>query len=228
MVSTRTSLLAACLTAVLAAQPRHSPNIPVLTVCELLRNLNHYRGKDVVLVGVAGWTFDGGFFDEPCEPGHRVFIQGHRWLSMVGWVSRGFSDQVPVDERTILDKLLQVRGYADIANHCPAPTVSSNRNSAEVCTWFLGDVVAVYGRIESPARLRPQRFPNNRNVPGNAFGANGTVPARILATASKTLVAGRGILVAPKPPTRSPPELPEPPAIPAPTGVPTPPWFLPS
>jgi len=34
---------------------------PVLTVCEALRDLKLYNGKDVVIVGRSAWTFEGTF-----------------------------------------------------------------------------------------------------------------------------------------------------------------------
>jgi hypothetical protein len=38
---------------------------------------------------------------------------------------------------------------------------------------------AVYGRLEAPLKLRPQSTSASHSRPGNGYGANGTVPARL-------------------------------------------------
>ena len=45
----------------LAAQPQSRPTVPVLTLCEALRDLNLYRGKQVAIVARAGGTFEDTF-----------------------------------------------------------------------------------------------------------------------------------------------------------------------
>jgi hypothetical protein len=37
-------------------------SIPVLTVCEALRDLKLYNGKDVMIVGRSAWTFAKALF----------------------------------------------------------------------------------------------------------------------------------------------------------------------
>src|ERR1700678_3227061 len=51
---------------------------PVLAVCEALHDLKLYNGKDVVIVGRFGGTFDGTFLTEDCEPDGRIRVQGNR------------------------------------------------------------------------------------------------------------------------------------------------------
>jgi hypothetical protein len=85
-------------------------------------------------------------------------------------------DNFPVDESKLRSKV-------------PTQAVVSN----EYYDW-----TAMYGRIESPRRLKPHRPPvatERRNVPGNGYGANGSVPAKIVVFISKTLVRGRGSVI---------------------------------
>src|SRR5262249_15115875 len=51
----------------LAAQPQSRPTVPVLTLCEALRDLNLYRGKQVAIVARSVWTFEGTFLSGKCE-----------------------------------------------------------------------------------------------------------------------------------------------------------------
>ena len=213
MVNARLALLAACWTYAGGACAQESRAVPVLTVCEILRNLKVYSGKTVVIVARSGWTFEGTFMDEQCEPDGRILIRGHRWLSMIEQVYSTRDNVVqplvfPADETLLWTKLTQVSGYTE-------PTGEN---------W-----VAVYGRIESPIRLKQHR-PRGWNAPsyaGNGYGANGTVPARIREISSKTLIQGHGFFAAPKQ-LRSLLDLPEPPLLSIPF-VPTPPpvWLSP-
>ena len=47
------------------------------------RDIGLYAGKDVVIVGYSGWTFEGRFMHEKCESDDRITIQGRKWLSMI-------------------------------------------------------------------------------------------------------------------------------------------------
>src|SRR5450755_4313167 len=86
---------------------------PVLTVCEALRDLKLYNGKDVMIVGRSAWTFEGTFLSEHCEPDGRTMVQGNRWLSAI-YVS-GEDQQsrtqpsVHFDEELLRQKLVEVK-----------------------------------------------------------------------------------------------------------------------
>lgn len=38
----------------------------VLTVCEALRHVQQYRGREIIVVGLYGWAMEGGFLSENC------------------------------------------------------------------------------------------------------------------------------------------------------------------
>lgn len=59
-------------------QAQEHATVPVVTVCEVLRGLDVYRGRSVIVVGNAYWTLDGTFMDGKCEPENLVLLQGHR------------------------------------------------------------------------------------------------------------------------------------------------------
>jgi len=168
------SLLAACLLASEPNQTEPTQNVPVLTVCEALTGLKSHAGKDVVLVGLSGPTIEGTFISESCEADGRLSIQGHRWLSMVEVSGdEKFSSERArpnFDESVLRAKLLRV-----------AATTRLSAGAKD--NPFSGRWRAVFGRLVSPGTLRPPRPPSNsrtENLPGNGFGANGSVPARIL------------------------------------------------
>lgn len=215
MGSAKMALVAACCACALGTAAQASHTIPVLTVCETLRDLDSYTGREVIIVGRSGLTFEGAFMDEQCESDGRILIDGHRWLSMIEQIDSAHENvrqplMLPADETRLRSKLTQVSGYAD-------------RTDTD---W--GDWVAVYGRIESPIRLE-QNHPKSRRgrgYGGNGYGANGTVPARIREISSKTLIPGRSF-VAPKRHPPQPHDLPEPPDLPIPFAIPdSPPGWL--
>jgi hypothetical protein len=94
------------------------------------------------------------------------------------------AETVPADEAVLWEKPRQLHDYVKWAG----PGVSPMKvNDSQ-----MGSLVAVYGRLESPVHLQPQR-PGRAS--GNGYGANGTVPARILLMGSVTLVRGREMFV---------------------------------
>jgi hypothetical protein len=177
-------LIALCCTSAPPALAQESTVPPVLSICEALRNLNVYRGKDVVIVGYYGETFEGPFMDEKCEPDGNILIQGHRWLSMIAlWPTEKATathEPFPVDETILREKLGQVNGYhATVQGSEPPEMVLVG---GRVLILRSGGWGAVYGRLDSPVRLKPyvtRGASNRRNIPGNGYGANGTVPVRI-------------------------------------------------
>ncbi len=196
-----------------AAQGPEASSIPILSVCELLEKVETYRAKPVVVVGEEGWTFEGTFLAGRCAPDGYLRIQGHRWLSLLAvWSTQSFWNgvaQFPVDKQTLRHKLRQIRdARIDASSSASAERVRGGESDGE-----SGDWVALYGRIETPARLkphRPPRRPGGRNVRGNGYGANGSVPARVIVFSQKMLVPGQKGFA---PLKRVPFVLPEPPAI---------------
>ena len=156
---------------------------PVLTVCEVLENIDLYRGKDVVIIGRLEWTFEGGFLHEKCNADDRVLIQGSRWVSMIalGAAERSAETDgpLPVDEGVIREKLRPVDGYRS-EQHAEGEDRSPVARSG--IKLAFAEWVAVYGTLESPARLKPHVPPSAsrpRNTPGNGYGANGSVPVSV-------------------------------------------------
>jgi hypothetical protein len=166
---------------------------PVLTVCEALRDINLYRGKVVVIVGHSYYTFDGRFFQEKCDPDDHILIQGHRWLSMIALGAEkptSPSEIFPVGEGVLRERLSTLKEYRDEAQAQRGAEAKGPAVREGLVTLRWEEWVAVYGTLECPAKLRPHVPPsasNSRNVPGNGYGANGSVPAMIQVLRSKAL-----------------------------------------
>jgi len=160
-------------------------DIPVLTVCEVLRDLKLFNGKDVVIVGRSGWTFEGTFLSEDCEPDGRTTIQGNKWLSLI-YVSdedqrSGRQTGFHFDEELLRRKLEEVK-------RTTRPT--SEQKAIPKSNPFADRWLAVLGRLVSPVKLLPHRPPHasqSKNIPGNGFGANGSVPAKVIPLATYEL-----------------------------------------
>jgi hypothetical protein len=174
------------LTTVALAQ---EPPIPrVLTVCEALHDLDSYRGKAAVIVGRSNGTFEGSFLHAKCGTDEHVLLQGHRWLSMIALAGAekptDINETFPIDEEILREKLSQLEEYQGPERTEAQGSIARKRVSVS----SSGQWVAVYGTLDSPAKLRPHVPPsvsNSRNRPGNGYGANGSVPARIVVISSK-------------------------------------------
>jgi hypothetical protein len=155
------------LTAVLACRcsPCAAP-VPVLTVCEALHNLSKYRGQALVLVGLAGWTFEGSLIVQNCPT--------EADKAAVGIIVTRYDESGPLpitfaQYRTILAKKL-----SEVQTTTRRETPSKALSSAQE-RW-----AALYGKLESPLVFRPPRRTARGSQPGNGFGANGSVPARLI------------------------------------------------
>jgi hypothetical protein len=158
---------------------------PVLTVCEALRNVKLYNGKDVVIVGRSAMTFEGAFLSEECEPDGRMMVQGSLWLSAI-YVSA--EDQQSrrqnifrFDEELLRQKL----GVVQRTTH-----LTSEQKSIPESNPFADRWMAILGQLVSPATLLPHRPPGGsqtKNTPGNGYGANGAVPAKLVPRATYQL-----------------------------------------
>ena len=152
--------------------------IPVLTVCEALRNIKSYRGKEIAVVGRSAFTFEGDFISEQCEPDGTVMIQGHKWLTTIylTHVDETFATQktLAIDENLLQQKLALVRRSTNLTTRNKPPQEKG---------MFSDHWLAVVGRLESPGLLIPHRPPQGVdpvNKPGNGYGSNGSVPAKMV------------------------------------------------
>jgi hypothetical protein len=156
--------------------PDQAEPIPTLTVCEALRNLDRYNGKEVVLAGLSAYTFEGTFLSEHCEPDGRVIIQGHRWLSMIA-VGTDAHDSGGYPTFKFDDELVRTK--------LRESQQSTHLEKSQTGGGMFGPrMVAMHGRLVSPPRLTPFHPPAH---PGDGFGANGSVPARIIVDETEDL-----------------------------------------
>lgn len=157
---------------------------PVLTVCEALRDLKLYNGEEVVIVGRSALTFEGTFLSEDCEPDGLTMIQGNRWPSAIyvsGENRLRRQDTFQFDKELLRQKLAVVQRTTRLASE----QKSIPKSSPLADRWM-----AVLGRLVSPATLLPHRPPHGsqtKNVAGNGFGANGSVPAKLVSLATYEL-----------------------------------------
>ena len=174
-------------------QQKGQQALPVITVCEALEHIALYRDKNVVVVGLSNWTFEGSFIHERCESDGRILVQGYRWPSAIelshAAPASETSESFPVDEAVLRAKVARLSDYHGSASDAVARRQDSTVNGiAKAMT--SGEWIAAYGKLESPAKLRqpiPPSTDNARNTPGNGYGANGSVPARLLLITSRAV-----------------------------------------
>ena len=212
--------MVACLIYEGVAYSQQARMVTTLTLCEALRNLNAYHGQTVVIVSHSYYPiFHGPHLYEKCEYDGLILIQKHRWLSMMELDFandlRAPGDAFPVEEALLWNKLKEVKGYVAPVTEGTELATPGTVEAPEL----EGDYVAVYGRVESPVRLKPEVLPGGPNASfhsGNGYGVNGSVPARILVIHEKTLIRGHSwrvprkqppLVVFPEPPVLAVPEL---------------------
>lgn len=155
-------------TAILIATPDEA--LPVLTVCEVLSDLQGYEGKPVIVVGRSTSTDEGTWLDEEC--GHKVVRDGREFPTAIStaYVTDEFAapPQKPIgfrwDKRLLKQKLEQVRR-----------TTQLQRKHGKYSDHWL----AMFGRLDT--RLpRELKIEGNRVAYTNGFGHLSDAPAQLI------------------------------------------------
>jgi hypothetical protein len=154
--------------------PLRPEQVPVLTVCEALRQLQQYRGRGIIVVGLYGWTMEGGFLSENC-----VRSSDRTKRSTEELIALRFSPQAPplptgfVWNRAALEARLR---QAQI----PKRTKIEQHQNTGQALLPSEKRVAVYGRLQSPKVFHGPIRTRAGIHSGNGYGANGSVKAALL------------------------------------------------
>jgi hypothetical protein len=165
----RGKILAAFLlyaSAIFGATDRDTKDIPVLTVCQVLRDPARYGGRAVIVVGRSVDTSEGSWLDENC--GTDLIIEGRKYPFAIS-TSYSASEVAPPppkprgfrwDKRLIERTLAEVKSTARLESHA---------------RWF-----AVYGRLET-ATIRTVARGTDRLATRFGYGHLGAAPAQMVA-----------------------------------------------
>ena len=153
----------------LAVTSGHSvnPAPPILTVCEAVRNLRTLRNRTVIAVGVYFWTFEGGFLSEQCpERNGQTSLKKEQVIQLRTGSGQG---TLPTRFEWNRDLLQAKLRQAQTCTKLPPPDPLSDAR------WM-----AVRGTLQGPGVFRPPKKIADTVRPGNGYGVNGSVPARLL------------------------------------------------
>jgi hypothetical protein len=164
----------ACLPAAHALRAA-SDEVPVLTVCEVLSDLDRYEGKSIIVVGRFGWTDEGSWLSEDCKL--KVVRGGLEFtypqISTAYVVSEFASPpELPKgftwDKRLLKQKVAQLKRTTRLHRHSP-----SKYNDK----W-----VAMFGRLET-SLPREVRLANGLSATTSGFGHQSASPAQLIPAA---------------------------------------------
>jgi hypothetical protein len=161
-------LLAACLAGLAIGQAPSAPDIPVVTVCEVLNDLARYKDKSIIVVGVVANTDEGGWLIADCEK--RLVTDGYAWQDSISLTYvRGQQDPPPElpehfkwNNKLVAAKLKEIQRTTKLR-----PRPENDR-------WR-----AIFGRLET--RVPPQTYRDPRgNLEGYGFGHLSSSPAQLI------------------------------------------------
>jgi hypothetical protein len=147
------------------SEPASIDKIPVLTVCEVLRNLGIYNNKSIIVIGKFTATDEGFWLYEDCPT--KIVTDGYTWdssISMLYIIGRTDPPpQLPQNFRWNDEVLLQ--------------KMKSSRDYKNPLT--REELHARYGRLET--RIPPEvfKYPNG-SVRGFGFGHLGGSIAQLI------------------------------------------------
>jgi len=142
-------------------------DIPVVTVCEVLKDLPSYRDKSIIVVGLIWGTDEGGWLRADCE--RRLVTDGYTWsdsMSLTYVVGKTapppkLPAQFRWDRKLVAVKLRDVR----------RTTIRRPGNHER---W-----AAIFGRLEANVPPQTGRDPKG-NLRGYGFGHLGESPAQLI------------------------------------------------
>jgi hypothetical protein len=169
MIRFRRKIIAAfllCASAICGATDRDTQDIPVLTVCQALRDRARYGGQTVIVVGRSVGTSEGSWLDENC--GTDLIIEGRKYSFAIStaYAVSEFATPPPKPRGFRWDKRLLKRTLAE---------VRSTTHLESHARWF-----AVYGRLET-ATVRTVAWGPDRLATTSGYGHLGAAPAQMVA-----------------------------------------------
>ncbi len=157
-LSCRWTIVSVFACGILRAQPSPAPQIKVVTVCELLANLNQYANTSVAVVGRlegrVSLIDDYEFLSQDRCP-HPVVTHGHVWTTkLIVWayaeegMPKPPADTPALDPALIAVKLSAVRETTVFGSH----TVASFREQGGTITYagersVPNEWAVIYGRV---------------------------------------------------------------------------------
>ncbi len=149
---------------------RTSSKIPVVTVCEALRDRILYNGKSIVVVGRLASTDEGRWLTEDCD--HKIVTEGYTWGNANSTTHSG-PDVRPVDlpqgfkwdESSLKVKLKQGQSTT---------TLKVRKEYESRDSW-----AAMFGRFETRAPLQVARGADGK-LRGYGFGHLNSAPAQLV------------------------------------------------
>ena len=177
------------------AQVKADEPIKVLTVCEVLSDLEHYDGRQIAILGRfdRGGLIDGGcaLVEDRCEK--PVVTKGYVWKNRIDvpFVSTALQQtaEIVLDEAQLNEKLDLVRKSSDL--RCTDWPVFLP--SGKITRRSIKDQWAVaYGEIQFRKGLEPPTgtVGSASFQWGNGFGHLGLAPAQIWVTSAKIRFIG--------------------------------------
>jgi hypothetical protein len=141
--------------------------IPILTVCEALRDPGRYAGQTVILVGRSVGTEEGGWLDENC--GLNVVIEGRTYPALIStaYVASDFGPPPMKPSRFKWDRHALQRALAQV--------------KATTRLEYKAQFYAAYGRLEASPTREITR--NGRVGTTVGYGHLGGAPAQLIAPA---------------------------------------------
>ena len=166
MLRLRAAVFGMTLLSATALRGTDSGDVPVLTVCQALRDPARYGGQNVILVGRSVGTSEGSWLDEDC--GIDLTIEGRKYPTIVStaYVVSQFAPP-PMKPRGF--RWNKPRLKTALAE------VKKTTRMRPAAQWY-----AVYGRLET-AGTRTFVLPDGRTATTNGYGHLSAAPAQMIA-----------------------------------------------
>jgi hypothetical protein len=143
-----------------------NPSVRPVTVCEVLANLDTYRGKTVAVVGRLGGTDEGVWLaQDNCD--HELQSNGFIWPNML-WITTNSHAPSPAEGSRLIDKKVLEEKVLQLAAGTKLRPIPAHDEYA-----------VLYGRLDASEKLETFTYPNG-TVRGFGYGHLDAAPAQLV------------------------------------------------
>lgn len=170
------------------AQAKSGTSVKLVTVCEILKDPQHFNGEDLAVLGRLDSTTEGSWLSED-DCGFKLSTGGYDWPNLV-WLNCCYepapdlpSGSVLLDKDVLLEKLVQVRKTTQLKVHrewADGIVKDGKRVSTPGWQFVKDDWTAVFGRLEARSELKAPSGTGLNRYWGNGFGHLRSSPVQLV------------------------------------------------
>jgi|ERR1041385_4416255 hypothetical protein len=181
--------IVAVLPCIAVAQAKSDESVTLVTVCEVLKDPQHFNGKDLAVLGRFGYTDEGLWLSED-DCGFKLSTGSYDWPNLV-WLHCCYepapdppSGSLVLDKDVLAEKIAQVRKTTKlkVQRRWVNSGIVKDGKTESTSGWrdVKDDWAVVFGRLEARSELKAPSGTGPNRYWGNGFGHLAASPVQLV------------------------------------------------